>query len=79
MEAKFESLSLFEFQERFPDEAACVAYLIKLKWGSGFVCPNCGHTSHSGSHRIYDRQCTRCRHSHSPTLIRFFISVNSHC
>lgn len=26
----------------FPDEAACVAYLEKLRWPDGFVCPRCG-------------------------------------
>jgi predicted RNA-binding Zn-ribbon protein involved in translation (DUF1610 family) len=44
MENKFKSLTIFEFQERFPDEGACYGYLSELKWGDGFVCPNCGHT-----------------------------------
>ena len=29
------------FVEMFPDNAACVAYLIKLRWPQGFVCPAC--------------------------------------
>jgi hypothetical protein len=34
--------SLIEFQQRFPDEAACVAYLAAARWPQGFVCPSCG-------------------------------------
>ncbi len=37
MEARFKSLSLFEFQQRFPDEGSCLAYLDKLKWENGLV------------------------------------------
>jgi predicted RNA-binding Zn-ribbon protein involved in translation (DUF1610 family) len=36
--------SLIEFQHRFPDEAACVAYLFAARWPDGFVCPSCGNT-----------------------------------
>jgi transposase-like protein len=35
--------SLLEFQRRFPDEAACAAYLAAQRWPEGFVCPACGH------------------------------------
>lgn len=35
--------SLIEFQQRFPDEAACVRYLFAARWPAGFVCPGCGH------------------------------------
>lgn len=34
--------SLPEFQRLFPDDAACAAYLEKLRWLDGFVCPRCG-------------------------------------
>jgi hypothetical protein len=34
--------SLLEFQSRFPDEAACVAYLFTARWPHGFICPACG-------------------------------------
>jgi hypothetical protein len=34
--------SLPEFQQQFPDEAACVDYLRKIRWPGGFVCPSCG-------------------------------------
>ncbi len=35
--------SLPEFQRRFPDDAACAAYLAEARWPAGFVCPSCGH------------------------------------
>src|SRR4051812_28933567 len=34
--------SLFEFQQRFADEAACAEYLAVMRWPDGFVCPVCG-------------------------------------
>lgn len=67
MENKFKSLTIFEFQERFPDEDACYEYLIGLKWSNGFVCPNCGHTNYCKGKRKYDRQCTSCHRIVSPT------------
>jgi len=29
------------FVEMFPDDAACAAYLAKLRWPEGFICPAC--------------------------------------
>ena len=34
--------SLMEFQQRFPDQAACVRYLFAARWPEGFVCRACG-------------------------------------
>lgn len=31
-----------EFDARFRTEAACIEYLISLRWPEGFVCPHCG-------------------------------------
>lgn len=31
-----------EFDEFFPDEASCLAYLERLRWPDGFVCRGCG-------------------------------------
>lgn len=43
MEKRFKSLSLFEFQTRFPDDVKCKEYLANLKWGKGYKCAKCGH------------------------------------
>lgn len=34
--------SLPEFQKLFPDDAACAAYLERVRWERGFLCPTCG-------------------------------------
>jgi transposase-like protein len=34
--------SLTEFQQAFPDEAGCAAFLFERRWQGGFVCPRCG-------------------------------------
>jgi transposase-like protein len=31
-----------EFLDWFPTEEACLAYLERLRWSNGFVCPKCG-------------------------------------
>ena len=45
----------------------CYQYLTELKWTTGFVCPNCGHTNYCNGKRKYDRQCTSCHRITSPT------------
>jgi transposase-like protein len=35
-------LNLLVFQEQFPDEKACEAYLIQKRWPEGYVCERCG-------------------------------------
>lgn len=30
-----------EFRDWFPDDASCVAYVERLRWPDGFVCPRC--------------------------------------
>jgi transposase-like protein len=51
--------SLEEFEARFRTDAACIAYMSKLRWPDGFRCPQCGgseawQTSRGLSH------CRRC-------------------
>lgn len=55
--------SLPEFQELFPDDAACAAYLERARWADGFSCPHCGVVGEP--FRIANRpgilQCRSCR------------------
>jgi hypothetical protein len=55
--------SLPEFQQLFPDEAACAAYMEKSRWSDGFVCPRC-HAA-GEPFRIATRpgvlRCRKCR------------------
>lgn len=55
-------LSIREFETKFPDEAACCAYLVAKRWPFGVRCPRCG------SDRVYGLQtmewkweCPDCR------------------
>ena len=60
--------SLLEFQQRFPDEEACAAYLAILRWPAGFVCPACG--SRRGwalATKAYTHECADCRKQTSVT------------
>ena len=62
MEKKFESLTIFEFQEKFPDDKACFEYLSTIKWVDGYICSKCGHTRYCAGKQAYSRQCTKCNH-----------------
>ncbi len=75
MEKRFESLSIFEFQERFPDDNSCFQYLSDKKWSAGFICPKCGNTKYCRAERPFDRQCTTCNHVASPTSGTLFHKV----
>lgn len=75
MELKFKSLSIFEFQQMFPDDRSCYKYLSELKWKDGFVCTKCGHTHYCNRRKEFDRQCTKCHHVESPTAGTLFHKV----
>ena len=65
--SKKKMLSFARFIKRFPNESACVEYLYKVKWPTGFVCPVCGcrHCYAIKTRRQY--QCANCRHQTSLT------------
>jgi hypothetical protein len=75
MEKANESLSLFEFQQRFSTEDPCFAYLSAEKWKNGYICPKCRHTHYCAGGSLYSRQCTRCKHTDSPTSGTLFHKV----
>ena len=66
MEKRFKSLSLFEFQSRFPDSDRCREYLAELKWKDGYACSKCGHGKYCPGNSPFDRQCTKCHYIESP-------------
>ena len=60
--------SLFEFQQHFPDEAACAGYLAGMRWPDGFVCPACGGVrSWELKTKPHTRECAGCRKQTSVT------------
>lgn len=51
-----------EFLDWFASEEACLTYLERLRWLSGFVCPSCGvaaEPSRSSRARLMCRSCGR--------------------
>ena len=56
-----------EFVEWFPDEESCIAYLEKLRWPNGFICPACNFVSEPWHQTRGRLVCPRCRHQTSAT------------
>lgn len=59
--------SLIEFQDSFRDEAACIRYLVKLRWPDGFVCLACGSIDAVLLKNRPAWQCRKCRRQTSLT------------
>jgi transposase-like protein len=60
--------SLPEFFRRFPDEDACLAFVIASRWPRGVSCPRCEETRvHPRSDRRAGWLCSRCRYLFSAT------------
>ena len=65
--------SLPEVLDWFPDEASCLAYLARLRWPDGFVCPSSacdGHDAWLTDRHLY--VCTSCRRQVSLTAGTIF-------
>ena len=60
--------SLISFQQMFPDEGACAAWLFSVRWPSGFVCPRCRH-GHGWALRgkAHTIECAQCHRQTSVT------------
>lgn len=61
-----------EFVEMFPDVTACAAYLERLRWPSGFVCPACKDTTTAWRQTRDRLVCPACRHHASVTAGTIF-------
>jgi hypothetical protein len=55
MEKRYNSLSLFDFQQRFTTDNQCLAYLAAEKWKNGYVCSKCGHSHYCQGNTLYSR------------------------
>jgi len=58
-------------EARFCDEDACRAYLVALRWPTGFVCPACGH-GHGWKVTTLRYECGGCGHQVSVTAGTIF-------
>lgn len=63
--------TLMEFKERFITEAACIQYLVSLRWPNGFRCPECEHNEAWETKRGLF-QCRKCRRQTSVTAGTIF-------
>jgi hypothetical protein len=53
--------SLLDFNEKFPDEAACERYFFAWRWPEGFRCRGCGGTEATRLSTRVVYQCRKCR------------------
>jgi two-component system, sensor histidine kinase LadS len=60
-----------EFKEIFPDELTCLRYLDK-KWENGYACRKCQNEKHLPGKNKFDKRCSRCGYSESPTAFTIF-------
>jgi hypothetical protein len=58
---------MFDFQERFASEEACLGAIAKARWPHGFVCPKCGHDDGTRLSKRRAIQCCSCRRQTSIT------------
>jgi hypothetical protein len=62
-------VTLLDFQRMFPDEAACLQYLEKIRWPEGFVCQKCSIVGEPFRLSSFPRKlkCRSCHHMGSVT------------
>ncbi|MGH7204549.1 MAG: transposase, partial [Candidatus Levyibacteriota bacterium] len=62
---------MIDFQEMFPNDQACFAYLCLVKWPEGFVCASCGAKEY-WKIKPYGVMCKSCRKKQSVTAGTIF-------
>ena len=61
-----------DFVKMFPDESACAAYLERLRWPGGFICPACQQQQKPWRHTRSRLVCPTCRHQCTVTAGTIF-------
>ena len=61
-----------EFLDWFGTEEACLAYLERLRWSNGFVCPSCGCAGEAYRATRTRLMCPSCQHQSSVTAGTIF-------
>ena len=64
-----------EFKKIFPDELTCLRYLEQQKWENGFGCKKCSHDKFHPGKDGFDRRCTKCGYTESPTAYTIFHGI----
>ena len=63
--------NVMELEKQFATEEACKAYLFRLRWPDGFVCPRC--PAHGNWKATRDRLvCCQCQHQTTVTAGTIF-------
>lgn len=65
-------LGLHEFLEKYGTEAQCRQALYRLRWPSGYICPECGNTTGCELKNRPIYQCHKCHHQTSLTAGSIF-------
>ena len=58
---KAETLSIFSFMEKFPDEASAVTFFEKQIWGEAPICPYCDSKNTAKRVNRHGHRCRSCR------------------
>lgn len=66
-----------EFLDWFPDEAACLAYLERLRWPGGFMCPRCGVRDEPYRANRVRLMCRHCGHQGTVTAGTVFTKTRT--
>ena len=56
-----DTISTFEFFEKFPTERTAIEHFESRRWPDGVCCPHCGSDRTSRQHRYPYHQCKDCR------------------
>jgi len=51
-----------QFVKMFPDDSACAAFLLRLRWPEGFICPACKTASAAWNESRNRLECPNCHH-----------------
>ena len=66
-----------QFLDWFPDNAACLQYLEKLRWPDGFVCPRCGGMDEPYRAQRARLMCRTCDYQGSVTAGTVFAKTRT--
>jgi transposase len=65
--------SLMEFEREFPDDAACLEWLLEHRYPNGVYCPTCGRvTKHHRERKRTSYSCQFCGHRVHPMVGTIF-------
>ncbi len=59
--------NVFEFQQQFSTEEACLDFMIRSRWPDGFICPRCNQQDYYWKAQRKLLQCKKCGYQSSAT------------